>query len=440
MKTKTKTKKKTKKVVVTIVKLGGRAITDKSTRETLDEAALEKCAVLLRDAFLRAKTRKMMSSNDSSSSSSSSPALDDDDDFDDDGKEERQEEEVMIAIHGAGSFGHMDAKECGLGEKERKTMMKMKSKAFEDGCAKTRASVQKLNAIVTERLEKDNEITVLRRHVGDAWRFNEKGEVEIDNGRVGVREYCEEQCSSSASSTSTPSLLLLHGDVVEDAAHGRSILSGDRIALEVAKAYAMESTRKNEPVVIRVVFITGARGVFNRDPFDDDDDDDDDEKNAKTPCKLLRKIETTTDGEWICVKDNLKSDIEDIAYATNDRLRYNARLSKKKRGNNTVSKRKEGQISATTDSHDVTGGILGKIQSAVAIANLSSQNPKANVQVYITSVHSPDDQNNDDDVVAALSGSVDIDALVDTRTAKPWRGTVIVREDAGGEPQKRKEE
>ena len=29
----------------------------------------------------------------------------------------------MIAIHGAGSFGHMDAKECGLGEKERKTMM-----------------------------------------------------------------------------------------------------------------------------------------------------------------------------------------------------------------------------------------------------------------------------------------------------------------------------
>ena len=78
--------------VVTIVKLGGRAITDKSTRETLDEAALEKCAVLLRDA-LCAKTRKMMSSNDSSSSSSSS-ALDDDDDFDDDGKEERQEEEV----------------------------------------------------------------------------------------------------------------------------------------------------------------------------------------------------------------------------------------------------------------------------------------------------------------------------------------------------------
>ncbi len=433
MKTKTKTKKKTKKVV-TIVKLGGRAITDKSTRETLDEAALEKCAVLLRDA-LCAKTRKMMSSNDSSSSSS---ALDDDDDFDDDGKEERQDEEVMIAIHGAGSFGHMDAKECGLGEKERK-MMKMKSKAFEDGCAKTRASVQKLNAIVTERLEKDNEITVLRRHVGDAWRFNEKGEVEIDNGRVGVREYCEEQCSSSASSTSTPSLLLLHGDVVEDAAHGRSILSGDRIALEVAKAYAMESTRKNKPVVIRVVFITGARGVFNRDPFDDDDDDDD-EKNAKTPCKLLRKIETTTDGEWICVEDNLRSDIEDIAYATNDRLRYNARLSKKRRDNNNASKRKEGQISATTDSHDVTGGILGKIQSAVAIANLSSQNPKANVQVYITSVHSPDDQNNDDDVFAALSGSVDIDALVDTRTAKPWRGTVIVREDAGGEPQKRKEE
>ena len=418
---KKKKKKKTKKVVA-IVKLGGRAITDKSTRETLDGAALEKCAVLLRDALLRAR-RKMMMKND------------DFDDDDDDGKEERQEV-MMIAIHGAGSFGHMDAKECGLGEKERK--MKMKSKAFEDGCAKTRASVQKLNAIVTERLEKDNEITVLRRHVGDAWRFNEKGEVEIDNGIGDVREYCEEQCSSSASSTSTPSLLLLHGDVVEDAAHGRSILSGDRIALEVAKAYAMESKRKNEPVVIRVVFITGARGVFNRDPFDDDDDDDDDEKNAKTPCKLLRKIETTTDGEWICVKDNLKSDIEDIAYATNDRLLYNARLSKKRRDNNNASKRKEGQISATTDSHDVTGGILGKIQSAVAIANLSSQNPKANVQVYITSVHSPDDQNNDD-VFAALSGSVDIDALVDTRTAKPWRGTVIVREDAG-EPQKRKEE
>ena len=68
-----KKKKKTKKVVA-IVKLGGRAITDKSTRETLDEAALEKCAILLRDAV----TRKI--SSDSSSSTSFLSSADEKDD------------------------------------------------------------------------------------------------------------------------------------------------------------------------------------------------------------------------------------------------------------------------------------------------------------------------------------------------------------------------
>ena len=59
---------------------------------------------------------------------------------------------------------------------------------------------------MTERLEKDNEITVLRRHVGDAWRFNEKGEVEIDNGRVGVENIAKSSVLRLRRFTSTPSL------------------------------------------------------------------------------------------------------------------------------------------------------------------------------------------------------------------------------------------
>ena len=183
-------------------------------------------------------------------------------------------------------------------------------------------------------------------------------------------------------------------------------MSGDRIALEIAKAYASAA---DEKVVIRVIFITGARGVFNRDPDGDDVD-------TEPPCKLLRKIETTIDG-WTCVKSNLKNEVEDIAYATNDSLRYSASESER----DIESKIKDEQISTTTCLHDVTGGILGKIQSAVAIANLSSIDC-ASVQVYVTSVH-----NDDDDALAALTGSVDLDTLIDKQTNKPFRGSVIVK-------------
>ena len=175
----------------------------------------------------------------------------------------------MIVIHGAGSFGHMSAKRCGLGDEDRK--LKMTSSLFLDGCEETRRSVQKLNELVCESLEEEREnkvkVECVRRHLGDAWRFNEKGEVDV-LGYASVKEYCEAHCfsaSPTSSSSSKSLLLLLHGDVVEDATHGRSILSGDRIALEIAKAYALNKTR-DQRVVIRVVFITGARGVFSRDP------------------------------------------------------------------------------------------------------------------------------------------------------------------------------
>jgi isopentenyl phosphate kinase len=394
--------------LITVVKLGGRCITDKSSYETLDAVALEKCSS---SVILSLRTARMKSSTTTTTRGGRN---DQERHRETNKKEENEEERRTIVVHGAGSFGHMDAKRCGLGDENRRNMMH--TKEFLDGCETTRRSVQKLNAMVAESLEKNaNETVIVRKqHLGDAWRFNERGEVEVV-GYASVREYCEEQCRSTAtfttsspsSSSSKKSLLLLHGDVVEDATHGRSILSGDRIALEIAKAYASAG---DEKVVIRVVFITGARGVFNRDP-------DGDAVDAEPPCKLLRKIETTIDG-WTCVKSNLKKEVEDIAYATNDSLRYSASESER----DIESWKKDEQISTTTCLHDVTGGILGKIQSAVAIANLSASDC-ASVQAYVTSVRNDDD----DDALAALTGSVDLDTLIDKQTNKPFRGTVIVK-------------
>ena len=389
--------------IITIVKLGGRCITDKSSYETLDAVALEKCSS---SVILSLSTARKSSSttttrgrfNDQQQHRETTNGG---------GENDEEERRTTIVVHGAGSFGHMDAKRCGLGDENRRNMMNKKE--FIDGCEKTRRSVQKLNASVEKSLEKNAKnheaktVIVRAKHLGDAWRFNERGEVEVV-GHASVREYCEEHCRSA--------LLLLHGDVVEDATHGRSILSGDRIALEIAKAYANAG---DEKVVIRVVFITGARGVFNRDPDGDDVD-------GEPPCKLLRKIETTIDG-WTCVKSNLKKDVEDIAYATSDSLRYNASSSDGERDIES-RKKEEQQISTTTCSHDVTGGILGKIESAVAIANLSSKNENASVQVYVTSVR--DDV---EDALAALTGSVDLDTLVDKHTNAPFRGTVIVKKE-----------
>ena len=145
---------------LTIVKLGGRSITDKSTHETLDKTALEKCSVLLQNAISK-----------------------------------KNENERMLVIHGAGSFGHMSAKRCGLGDEDRK--LKMTSSFFLDGCEETRRSVQKLNELVCESLEEEREnkvkVECVRRHLGDAWRFNEKGEVDV-LGYASVKEYCEAHC------------------------------------------------------------------------------------------------------------------------------------------------------------------------------------------------------------------------------------------------------
>ena len=204
--------------IITIVKLGGRCITDKSTYETLDAVALEKCSS---SVILSLSTaRKSSSSTTTRGRNDQQPHGGEND--------EEEERRTTIVVHGAGSFGHMDAKRCGLGDENRRNMMN--NKEFIDGCEKTRRSVQKLNASVAKSLEKnankndeaDETVIVRAKHLGDAWRFNERGEVEVV-GHASVREYCEENCRSA--------LLLLHGDVVEDATHGRSILSGDRIAL-----------------------------------------------------------------------------------------------------------------------------------------------------------------------------------------------------------------
>ena len=85
--------------IITIVKLGGRCITDKSTYETLDAVALEKCSasvILSLSTIARKSSSSTRGRNDQQQHGGEN-----------DDEEERR---TTIVVHGAGSFGHMDAK------------------------------------------------------------------------------------------------------------------------------------------------------------------------------------------------------------------------------------------------------------------------------------------------------------------------------------------
>jgi len=247
-----------------IIKLGGAAITEKAQHEVLNESVLESLTNKLHDVYVSAP---------------------------------------LILIHGAGSFGHFEAKKYKVsqgfpeGRNGNSEILK--------GISLTRQSVTKLNAIVVSYLIKVGIPAVGVSPFG-TWR-TKTGQV-VSNNVTEIQKMVEHGL-----------VPVLHGDVVLDDAQGCSILSGDLIAEILSEVLSPQF----------VVFITDVPGVYDLPPSN---------QNAKLQSNIIV---------------------------------------------NEEEKGLHGQHFAETGvvhEHDVTGGMVSKLNSALSIA-------RKNIKVFIVNAY-----------------------------------------------------
>lgn len=193
---------------IRIIKMGGAAFTDKSSRETLHDSFPLLLSTLCSSLKLVEEEKEQM----------------------------REEGGVgTILIHGAGSFGHFDAKKYCLQQGIAKEYS-------QEGIALTRRSVTKLNGIFINKLVESGLPAVGVSPFG-SW--------ETTNGQV-----TKHNISDLSFMLSNGLIPVLHGDVVMDREKGCTILSGDTIAETISAILRPKF----------VVFITDVAGVYDIPP------------------------------------------------------------------------------------------------------------------------------------------------------------------------------
>eukprot|EP00977_Amphora_coffeiformis_P024719 scaffold16707_cov182-Amphora_coffeaeformis.AAC.13 len=218
---------------VVVVKVGGSSITKKNKKETLDKEQIQwfadTLATMISDHF-KALSRDNNQSTDQC---------------------EQNKNTAYVVIHGAGSFGHHQAKEHGLsGQKDPSTdkdeEMDSSSRRFQmEGLAKTRLSVQKLNRILIESL-----ITAGINAVGISPCFAAPS-LRADGSSEAAAQELRSVVESSLLAGIVP---VLHGDACLYGTHTAGILSGDTLF----QMLGIGATRG--------VFLTDVNGVYTADP------------------------------------------------------------------------------------------------------------------------------------------------------------------------------
>mmetsp|Transcript_692 Transcript_692/g.2021 ORF Transcript_692/g.2021 Transcript_692/m.2021 type:complete len:306 (-) Transcript_692:321-1238(-) len=184
-----------------IVKLGGSAITTKNNFETLDDKALAAAA----DQIAAGAKRS-------------------------------------VVVHGAGSFGHFQAREHGVSKGSGDERFSWR------GFALTRASVCRLNGLVLGALLGAGVAAVGVPPCAAFGATRGKGVIPRRARRRGL-----EKVEALLAAGLTP---VLHGDAVLDGTQGTSILSGDTLVEVLADALRPRLC----------VFLTDVAGVYDRPP------------------------------------------------------------------------------------------------------------------------------------------------------------------------------
>ncbi|XP_053101443.1 uncharacterized protein LOC128323006 isoform X3 [Hemicordylus capensis] len=186
-----------------IVKLGGSALTQKNQLETLKAESLQRAAALVHQLYAAGGRR-------------------------------------CIVVHGAGSFGHFQAKEHGVASGTLAGFAA--SDSLRRGLCLTRLSVTKLNHLVTEQLVSCGVPAVGISPFG-TWKTAFKNVSE--DGIAAVKDVLH--------SGYVP---VLHGDCALDLEQHCCILSGDTITEVLAKEFSPR----------RVVFLTDVKGIYSCPP------------------------------------------------------------------------------------------------------------------------------------------------------------------------------
>lgn len=185
---------------LTVVKLGGAAITHKSLSRVVHHEALEACV----SAIARAKDKR------------------------------------LAIVHGAGCFGHAEAKQFSIGRGGKDPA----------GAALTRQAVLQLSSIVVKSLvEAGVPATPL-----SPCSLVSRGQVE----RGSLTEDGESRVAQAVLESIEAGLVpVMHGDVVLDSSPSTiSVLSGDDLVLALARKASAR----------RAIFVTNVDGVYDKDP------------------------------------------------------------------------------------------------------------------------------------------------------------------------------
>ena len=278
----------------------------------------------------------------------------------------------MIIVHGAGSFGHPQAKEYGVangGDVDGNARLK-------EGIEKTKTSVRKLRELVCDELSKENGYhpsggSIAPDRVAPISPYGKFFTV----GKKLNRNLSRGGLDEVRAAVMAGKVPVLHGDVVRDSEQGCAILSGDTLVECLTEEFKPK----------RVVFISDVEGIFTSKPLHKDGPCDICPDGRTPPPALLREIQVKPDGSWVATKAagplqyiSAMVDWTDPEWVdANPEWVFNEALDK------LVVKAAVGTTDATVsleDNGDVTGGIKTKVQEAAAIA-------LKGVDVFLTHVH-----------------------------------------------------
>lgn len=184
-----------------LIKLGGSAITEKSQLETFKEPAISEAVKLIKLCLNKGLK--------------------------------------VIVVHGAGSFGHQQAKEYSVKQGWRKDDSVSE---IRKGFSLTRVSCLKLHTKVVEKLI-DEGVPAVGLSPCGKWTTRD-GKV-VESGSAAICDFLQADF-----------VPVLHGDCVLDRVRGCTILSGDTVI----------KTLCEELQVKRVVFLTDVDGVYDKPP------------------------------------------------------------------------------------------------------------------------------------------------------------------------------
>ena len=282
----------------------------------------------------------------------------------------------MIIVHGAGSFGHPQAKEYGVangGDVDGNARLK-------EGIEKTKTSVRKLRVLVCDELsercgyysddpdDSDGRVAPISPY-GKFFTVGKKLNRNLSRGGF-------DEVRAAVMAGKVP---VLHGDVVRDSEQGCAILSGDTLVECLTEEFKPK----------RVVFISDVEGIFTSNPLHKNGPCDICPDGRTPPPALLREIQVKPDGSWVATKaagplryiSNIPGRYRRHAdpewVDANPEWVFNEALDK------LVVKAAVGTTDATVsleDNGDVTGGIKIKVQEAAAIA-------LKGVDVFLTNEH-----------------------------------------------------